>query len=434
MFELYTACQPIDLVVGELPADADDIGLSWQAVADEVESRLRSARVYGTSTRRSTSPEFDRSGNNHLYVLVHVFGPTYGTSVVFFKSLYDYQTAAASHEYRTGVASATGLAATWSRGDSGMHDGDPRLVLGNLSETLDSFLDEFLGVNGSACLLRAAGESGHERQLDLIAGSSIVSGRSSIPGNSDFVDPILGHGLHRWVVKAESGSQVTVLAESDDLDVVLYAVLEDEVLYSDDDGTGTNAWVELVMPASEQVDIFAGRHALDDGEGEYRLHVGRPASFLLEAAAEPRSERQLDLIAGSSIVSGRSSIPGNSDFVDPILGHGLHRWVVKAESGSQVTVLAESDDLDVVLYAVLEDEVLYSDDDGTGTNAWVELVMPASEQVDIFAGRHALDDGEGEYRLHVGRPASFLLEAAAEPQSERQLDLTSEPISKMATG
>ena len=228
--------------------------------------------------------------------------------------------------------------------------------------------------------------------------------QATITGDSGFIDPIRGHWLQRWVVEADSdiqGSRVTVLAESGSFDAVLYVVLGDSVLYSDDDGPGANSLLEFQMPASGRVDVLAGSY-LPDVEGGYRLRVGAGgrARLLLDAAGGS-SERMLGLTGG--VGSDTARISGDAGFVDPIRGHWLQRWVVEADSdiqGSRVTVLAESGSFDAVLYVVLGDSVLYSDDDGPGANSLLEFQMPASGRVDVLAGSYSTDV-EGGYRLRV---------------------------------
>ena len=197
---------------------------------------------------------------------------------------------------------------------------------------------------------------------------------------------------------AASGSRVAVLAESDDFDAVLYVVDEDSVLYSDDDGAGTNSFLEFEMPHSGQVDILAGSY-WPNAEGEYRLRVGSRASLLLDEAGDYLDP--LDLTDSADATVERSLVY-DSVFVDPIRGHRLQRWIVLPASGSRVDVQVESDDFDAVLYVVYGDSVLYSDNDGSGTNSFLEFEMPHSGPVSVLAGSR-WRDAEGEYRMTVKR-------------------------------
>ena len=243
--------------------------------------------------------------------------------------------------------------------------------------------------------------------------------RGRITGHLSFVDTIRGHRLQRWIVEAASGSSVIVRADSDSFDAVLYVELGDSVLYSDDDGPGTNSFLEFQMPDSGRVDVLAGSFRTD-AAGEYSVRVGRPAD-LVDERSEPRGT----LVVGDAAQSERQGrITGDLSFVDPTRGHRLQRWAVEAASGSSVIVRADSDSFDAVLYVELGDSVLYSDDDGPGTNSFLEFQMPDSGRVDVLAGSFRTD-AEGEYsvRVTVGGRARLLLGAAG-GSSVRTLDLT----------
>lgn len=125
-FSLYTACQPMRLIVENLSDDAEDIGLARQTVVNAAESRLRAARLY--------SP----SGRARLYVRISVFRSAYNIELDFGKQVLDDHSRIYGH------------ADTWGRGSIGTSR-NASYILGNLSELLDEFLVEFLRVNESAC-------------------------------------------------------------------------------------------------------------------------------------------------------------------------------------------------------------------------------------------------------------------------------------------
>ena len=318
--------------------------------------------------------------------------------------------------YSDGAGPGANSFAEFQMPDSGRVD----VLAGSYRTDAEGRYSVRVGVGGRAHLLRGAAGNSSASTLELTGG--VGSDSSNISGDAGFVDPIRGHRLQRWVVEAGQDSSVIVLAESNDFDAVLYVVLGDSVLYSDDDGPGTNSVLEFQMPDSGRVDVLAGSY-WTDAEGEYsvRVGVGGRARFLLGAAGNS-SVRTLDLTGG---VGGDSSnISGGTGFVDPIRGHRLQRWVVEAGQDSSVMVLAESNDFDAVLYVVLGDSVLYSDDDGPGTNSVLEFQMPDSGRVDVLAGSYRAD-AEGEYSVWVGvgGRARFLLGAAGD-SSVRTLDLT----------
>ncbi len=65
-FALYTGCQPVGLIIEELPDDAANIGLTKQRMQTAVESRLRGAKIY-EEKEESVNPDWA-----YLYVRVGV--------------------------------------------------------------------------------------------------------------------------------------------------------------------------------------------------------------------------------------------------------------------------------------------------------------------------------------------------------------------------
>ena len=128
-FMLYTACQPIYLFVEPLTDDAEDIGLSRQAIVNAAESRLRAARLYEPRPRE---PRL-------LSVNIRVSVSTFTVILAFRKTLFDRLT------------QSYGLATTWETGTYGIHGRDATYILGVLSRHMDEFIVEFLRVNEPAC-------------------------------------------------------------------------------------------------------------------------------------------------------------------------------------------------------------------------------------------------------------------------------------------
>ena len=119
----------MELVVEVLSEDAADIGLTEARIQTIAEARLRSARLYA-----DFMPLLP-----YLYIRVSVVGRAFSYEVTFVKSLYDPAT------------DTQGLADTWEVGVTGTHGGDAGYVLQALSESLDTFLVEYLRVNEAAC-------------------------------------------------------------------------------------------------------------------------------------------------------------------------------------------------------------------------------------------------------------------------------------------
>ena len=128
-FDLWAECKSMHLVVEGLPDDAATIGLTKDSIEAAVRSRLRAARLYTADF----SPHY-------LYVRVTVLGLAFSTEMHFNKILADP------------LNDKLGSAITWSKVSLGTHKGeDPNYILGSLSQKADTFIDEYLRVNESAC-------------------------------------------------------------------------------------------------------------------------------------------------------------------------------------------------------------------------------------------------------------------------------------------
>ena len=145
-FELYNGCLPMVLIVEELPPDAEEIGLSKEAVQNALESRLRAARLYITpeNTRITYAraklrfPDMGWSAAS-LYARVFVVRNAFSISLKYRKSLFDKRISVYSE------------AITWERGTLGISGKNTGLILNSLTELTDEFLAEYLRVNEADC-------------------------------------------------------------------------------------------------------------------------------------------------------------------------------------------------------------------------------------------------------------------------------------------
>lgn len=126
-FRLFSDCQPMKLLVEELPPDASEIGLTEESIRAAVESRLRAARLY------------DARATHDLYVNVNVVGPAFSLSLGFYKLVHDFS------------SDTSNLATTWTAGATGTHGGNAGYILSTVSQHMDRFLVEFLRVNEAEC-------------------------------------------------------------------------------------------------------------------------------------------------------------------------------------------------------------------------------------------------------------------------------------------
>ena len=128
-FELFTGCETMDLVV-DSSEDARSIGLSVERVTNSVESRLRSAKLFSSSSKNQ---------RQSLYVNINVVGIAVNISVEFHKRVFDP---------RSGLSN---YGTTWERGSTGTHGQDASFIISGLSELIDAFIVEYLRVNEQEC-------------------------------------------------------------------------------------------------------------------------------------------------------------------------------------------------------------------------------------------------------------------------------------------
>ena len=126
-FKLWSACQPMQLVVEDVGRGAEDIGLTRERIQTISESRLRAARLYGS--------EEDRL----LYVQVGVVGQAFSIHVGYRKWLLDES------------LGHGGMAQTWTSLSTGTHGRDAGYILQGVSEHTDRFIVEYLRVNEPDC-------------------------------------------------------------------------------------------------------------------------------------------------------------------------------------------------------------------------------------------------------------------------------------------
>ena len=130
-FQLFANCEPMDVwIIGFDNPDAPNIDLTRDSVQAAAESRLRSARLY-----RSTS-------SLYLHIGVTLTERAFGVDVDYNKPVIDQ------------FSGESFTAVTWRSGSIGTHGGDASYVLSYISRHLDKFLVEYLRVNEEACETR----------------------------------------------------------------------------------------------------------------------------------------------------------------------------------------------------------------------------------------------------------------------------------------
>ena len=130
-FQLFNNCKPMNLAVEDLTDAAAEIDLTRERLVLAAESRLRGARLYT-----------EDSGQPHLYLNVHVYGPAFSISLMYRKHVRDL------------ASSEVNVATTWRVGATGTHGGGAEFIVSRVSGYLDRFLTEYLRVNEAACSSR----------------------------------------------------------------------------------------------------------------------------------------------------------------------------------------------------------------------------------------------------------------------------------------
>lgn len=133
LFDLWTGCKPLDLVVEGLDEDALDIGIKEDDIVKSVRSRLRAARIYGEGE------------DTVLYIHVGILPRT-----ILSRSIYVLEFEL-EKVLRDRVSNLSNFAATWQSGGFGVIDDGAEGVLSEISKHTDEFIDEYLRVNTEAC-------------------------------------------------------------------------------------------------------------------------------------------------------------------------------------------------------------------------------------------------------------------------------------------
>ena len=201
--------------------------------------------------------------------------------------------------------------------------------------------------------------------------------------DDNFVDPISGHFVDRWLVQAEPGRCIVLRVHSHSfqptLDLLCNAI-----------GT-TNTWEPVIKttdtwePHREQKYYWDNWHGMafvmpDSGEVDVLLESTATGGYGIRADYRWSSEQKrmlslLTVMDGSRRTVG-SGIIDEKSFVDPLTGHSMERWLVKAAPHSYVVVQAESTDFEPVLDSGL----------CQATSDRLEIAVPKSGQVTVYVG------------------------------------------------
>ena len=130
LFNLFTRCAELSIIIETLPEDAKDMGLTETELEVAVRSRLRAARIYDADAVYPPSPS--------LYLNVNYVGSAFHIKLMLSKRLNDP------------VSNLSGRAGTWFAGTTGVSR-RADFIISSVSRLMDEFIDEYLSINEEAC-------------------------------------------------------------------------------------------------------------------------------------------------------------------------------------------------------------------------------------------------------------------------------------------
>ncbi len=203
-----------------------------------------------------------------------------------------------------------------------------------------------------------------------------------------------------YQVSLAAGATITILAQSDDFDPVLYFMTPtaDMLAENDDASTGTDAGIEYTVSTAGEY-IIGVRSTAAGATGTYILTVDGP-----DGAANIVTNNEPALTTGTAIVVGQpvygelsaSDPASNSRYVDT--------WTVRLTQGQTYTVTARSTTFDTFLGMVDGSEMVASDDDsGGGSDSRLTFTAPRTGSYSVMItsieanglGRYSIDVTQG---------------------------------------
>ncbi len=229
-----------------------------------------------------------------------------------------------------------------------------------------------------------------------------------------------------WEFQGSRGDRVQILMEGDGyLDPylgLLFTATEEVVMEDDDSGGGSNAYIEVTLPASGSYTIVATRYGLDSGTtvGAYRL------TLQAVGAATTVSTGAVATASASSAVGTPVELDtgifymGTLELGSPVTGSldnraFAHIYELQVPAGTQIVMamMADGSALDSYIYFTNENfDVLAEDDDSGGQvgigqyDAFLTLTVPQTGTYYAVATRAGGAQGTsyGAYVLLVGVP------------------------------
>jgi hypothetical protein len=226
-----------------------------------------------------------------------------------------------------------------------------------------------------------------------------------------------------WQFSGNKGDHIQIVMAGDgqlDAYLGLLDAASQQVLAEDDDSAGgSDAAIEMTLPASGGYAIIATRYNFDTGtsQGKYRLTLtggnGSPQN-VSNTTSPATSNEPVEIDNGVWYMGDIPLAQSMNGAIDPQHYAQLYSLSLDAGTNLVVAMLADNSSLDPYLVFMTENgDVLAEDDDsgaqidGAGkTDAFISLTIPSSGNYYVVATRAGIDQGKtsGNYVLLAAIP------------------------------
>lgn len=213
-----------------------------------------------------------------------------------------------------------------------------------------------------------------------------ISGTIDGPGDFDWygVNTVAGQTYQFSLV---SGGSAPIA----DPWLTLYDSAGNFIVFNDNGGTGSNAYIEYVAATSGRVFISAEAFDLFSDVGTYELSLNSPVALPGDV---PGNQSTQATLAPGQTRAGVIDVPGDTDW-----------YRVQLEAGQTYQISLNSAGNDPLgdawlgLYDTKGSLIAFDDDSGTGRNAYLEYQAQVNETVFISAEAYDLNFDFGTYEL-----------------------------------
>jgi hypothetical protein len=185
--------------------------------------------------------------------------------------------------------------------------------------------------------------------------------------------------------QGQANQKIEISMDSPDFDtyLMLQNAAGETIATNDDDGEGSNALLNTVLPETGSYRIIATAYA-PDGVGSYRLGVNELQLVNPSLLQETAALESTDLVI---------PIPESTKRGD--------RYTFRGQAGQRVEISLTSTDFDP--YLILQNEAgetIVENDDSEGSNSLIRTILPASGTYTIVATGYS-EESLGSYNLNL---------------------------------